>query len=159
MKTLQKIILGWMAPIILTGTGLATDAKAGVRVNATLRTPAVEVRVGHPPYYRHYRYKARRLPVRPFHYDAVDRHDWRVAGRLASVTGVSTRDMIQLRRYGYTWGEIGRTLRLPRGVTRAAMDHRSWKRFLREERMARHRGRPHRQDVLFHLDEQLYFDD
>jgi hypothetical protein len=161
MKTLQKIILGWMAPIILTGSGLATDARAGVRVNATLRTPGVEVRVGHPPYQRHYKYRARRLPARPFHYYTVDRHDWRVAGRLASITGVSTREMIQLRRYGYTWREIGRILRLPRGVTRAAMDHRSWKRFLREERLARHENRHRRgqRDVMYHLDEELYFDD
>lgn len=159
MKTLQKIILGWMAPIILTGSGLATDARAGVRVHATLRTPGVEVRVGHPPYYRQYKYRARRLPARPLHYYTVDRHDWRVAGRLATITGVSTRDLIQLRRYGYTWREIGRILRLPRGVTRAAMDHRSWKRFLREERMIGRYGRPYRDEGLVHLDGELYFDD
>ena len=158
MKTLQKILLGWMAPIILTGSALVTDADAGVRVSATLRTPAVVVRVGHPPYALRYKDKTRRLPVRQYRVYTVTSNDWMVAGRLASVTRVAAQELIQLRRYGYTWFEIGHYLYLPPRVTRAALDHRTWKRFLREQQMARHHGRPFRDQAVIHLDEGLCFE-
>ena len=153
MKKLQKTILGFLAPILLTGSGFVQDADAGVKVKATFRTPGVVVRLGHPSYTPYRTYKTRRFPVRMYQYYTVSRHDWRVAGRLASFTGVPARELIQLKRRGYRWMEIGRWLYVPRPVIRAAMHQRSWKRFLREEQFTRHGGRLDRRHVVAHFDD------
>lgn len=159
MRKLQKTILGFLAPILVTGAGLVPDADAGVKVKATLRTPGVVVRVGHPSYTQYRTHKTKRFHVRRYQHFNVTRQDWRVAGRLASVTGVPTRELIEYRRYGYTWREIGRAFRLPRPMMHAAMDQRSWKRFLREAQIARHRDRPGDRRLVAHFDNGIYFDD
>ena len=135
MNRMRVSLIGLMAIILLVGSGIVQDAEAGIRFDVTMRTPNVRVRVGntHPIHYRTVR--VRRLPVRGRRLFRISKQDRRVARRLARYTGVSERELLRLRRYGYRWFEIGRWLHLPRPVIRAAMHKGTWKRFLREERL------------------------
>jgi hypothetical protein len=112
---------------LLFVSGLSRSAEAGIRVTATLHTPDVHVRIGGAPR----GYTIGHLPVRRPGRHMVGRRDRAIALRLARYTGVPARRLIRLRTYGYTWFEIGRWLRLPPQVVRAAMDRRSWSRFRR----------------------------
>jgi hypothetical protein len=146
MRKTRMSLLGLIVPTLLVGSGIAQDAKAEIRFDATLRTPNVRVRIGNlPP--SHYRsYKGGYLPVRRQMHYRITKHDRAVARRLARYTGVPAGELIQLKRYGYSWLEIGRWLYLPRPVVRAAMNQRSWKRFLVMERRHARYG-PYRSKV------------
>ena len=141
MKRLRTSLLAVAALALLVTMALVRDAEAEVRFSAALRTPTVSVRIGnaHRGPYGHVRIG--RLPVRPRRHYRIVKHDRRVARRLARYTGVHFRELIRLRAYGYTWFEIGRWLRLPRRVVRAAFNKHSWKRFTRGGgRLARRPG-------------------
>jgi hypothetical protein len=127
-------------------TGFMTDARAGIRVAATISTPEVRVHIGNGPSYQHYRHEVRRLPYRRYMRYEITRRDRMIARRMTWYTGVRMGELIRLRRHGYNWLEIGRWLDVPRRVVRAAMNQRSWDRFLREERRhaRRHGKRKHR---------------
>jgi hypothetical protein len=74
----------------------------------------------------------------------VSRRDRAVARRLAAYTGVPERVLIDWRRHGCHWFEVGRRLALPRRIVRAAFTADGWQRFLQREpyrvRSVRHRG-------------------
>lgn len=155
MKRMRMSLLSLAALALLAGPGIVQDAKAGIRINATLHTPTVRVCIGNAPSCRYRSCRGGYLPVRVHQYYRVDMRDRKIAHRLARYTGVPSRKLIQLKRRGYHWFEIGRWLHVPRPVVRAAMDHRSWKRFLREERRYARRGayrRGRRQVVYFYND-------
>jgi hypothetical protein len=136
MKRMQMSIMSLMALVLLVGFGIVQGAEAAIRFNATLHTPNVRVFIGNTPYGHYQGYMKGHIPIRvPRHYKVTER-DRAIASRLARYTGVPARELIQLRSRGYHWFEIGRWLHLPRPVVRAAMHHRSWVRFLREERLA-----------------------
>jgi hypothetical protein len=149
MKTTRMNIAALTALTLLLGFGLVDEAEAKIRVKATLRTPNVGVvfdngrsdcRIGRP------------LPLPDRHYRNVriSKRDKRIAKRLAYYTGVSKRELIQAKRMGYSWNEIGRWLDVPRRVVKAAKSARRWERFLRyERRMAKNRGH-HRQDDWYY---------
>jgi hypothetical protein len=141
MKRLRISLLSItaLAVLVMPGMpGLLKNATAGVRVRATLHTPNVSIRVGNMPS-RHYRsYVRKPLPIRRVHHQVIiTRQDRKIAKRLAWYTGVPARELLFLKKRGFTWRSIGRWLDLPRTTMRAAMTQRSWKRFLRhEQRMA-----------------------
>ncbi len=137
MKTQQKIIIGLMGLALLIGPGTVRDANAKLRGKIALRTPGINIRIGGPDYRYHTRYKRKPMFVRNHRMMVVSVRDREVARRLSGYTGVRTRELIQLRRFGYRWNEIARWLSLPRHTVRAAMHHRTWKRFLREEQLCR----------------------
>jgi hypothetical protein len=121
-----------------------------------VRTPNVRIHVGNTS--SHYRsYKRGHLPVRKNLYLRITQRDRQIARRLARYTGVPARKLVQLRRHGFHWFEIGRWLDLPRPVIRAARHHRSWKRFLREERrFARRHGDRYRDRHMAYSNEYEY---
>jgi hypothetical protein len=132
MRLLSLIAL---ALLVITVSGVLQDAEAEVRVGAAVRTPNVSVRIGNT-YCSHYGgYTRVRIPIRRYPVYRIAERDRIIAHRLAWYTGVPARTLIRLRRYGYQWFEIGRWLRLPRPVVRAAMHHRSWNLFLRKGRL------------------------
>jgi hypothetical protein len=134
---MRMSLVGLVALALLVGPGIVQGAEGGIRFNVALHTPSVRVRIGNTP--TGYYYRGRHLPIRRHYIYRIRKQDRAIAQRLARYTGVPMRRLIQLRRYGYSWMEIGHWLYLPRRVVRAAMNHRSWKHFLREERFA-HRG-------------------
>jgi hypothetical protein len=134
MKTRQASIIGLLTMILIAGAAAVDEARADLRVRATLRTPRVHVRVSNVPD-RHHRYIVRDHRYRgDIH--SLSRRDHLVAKRIARVTGIPRRELLELRSYGYGWRGIGRWYDIPRPLIRAAQaDNRTWKRWLK-------RGRP-----------------
>lgn len=127
----RMTLLSIAALALLVGPGMVQTAGADVRVNATLRTPNVTIRVGNTPYghYRNRVYKP--LPARRVvRQVAITVHDRRIAFRLSWYTGVPSGEMLMMKSRGYTWYQIGTWLRLPRAAVHAAMDLRTWNRFI-----------------------------
>lgn len=129
MKTrfLSPLILS--ALILLAVTVAGSDARAEVRVGLTVRTPGLLVSVGDAGLVVAGRHRPVRVP-RAVPIVHVDREDRRVARRLADYTGVDERELLRLRRHGWSWREIGRELGLSGRVVRAAATERSWRAFL-----------------------------
>lgn len=139
MKTMRMnmllVVILILSMILIVSVGGVAKAKADVRVQATLRTPAVRVSVDSSPRYHTERRVVRRTPVTMQRREIVrlTKQDRRIAKRLAWYTDVPKRELISLRKRGYEWMEIGMWLELPRSVVHAAYDQHSWKRFLRHD--------------------------
>jgi hypothetical protein len=158
MKTMRLSLLSLCALVLLVG--FVANADAVIRVEATVRTPNVRVRVGNMPVSHDGRQTKRHLPVREQRYYKISQQDRMIASRLAYYTGVPTRELIQLKRQGYSWFEIGRWLYVPRPVVRAAMQQRSWKRFLdQERRFVKHGKHPRERFQVGYLTVDLSSDD
>jgi hypothetical protein len=129
-------LLSLMVLALLVGSATVQDAGAGIRVEATMDTPPVKVRIGSTPscYQGH---PTGHLPIRMHYHYKVSKRDRTIALRLARYTGVPARELIQLKRWGFSWYEIGRKLHVPRSVVRAAMHGRSFNRFFREKHRVR----------------------
>ena len=140
MRKMRTTILSVTALAMFILPFKASNADAKVRVNATLRTPTVRIHVGND--YANYKrgYKRRHRPTRTHMYVWITRQDRAIAHRLAWYTGVPSREFIQLKRQGYRWPEIGRWFYVSRPVVRAAMQRRTWRRFLHDEWRFAHRG-------------------
>lgn len=127
MKTTRTTLAAITALTIILGFGALDRAEAAIRVQATLRTPNVDIVIGNRPAVRRV-LPLRPLPVRAHLQAAVTRRDARIARRLARYTGVSRGEILRARRMGYTWREIGRWLDVPVRVLDAAMSSREWNR-------------------------------
>ncbi len=134
MKKTLMSLLTLTALTMVVGIGIAQDARAEIRISAVVHTPNVSVRVGNNPSGYYYIHSDRRLPARRYMRYEITRRDRMIARRLTWYTGVPFGKLLRLRRHGYRWVEIGRWLHVPRPVVRAAMNQKSWNRFLREER-------------------------
>lgn len=157
MRTMRLSLLSLLALVLVAGSGIVSDAGAVIRVEATVRTPNVRVRVSNKPVYYPTRTK-RQLPTYANH--RISKQDQMMARRLGRYTGVPARELIQLRRAGYRWMEIGRRLHVPRPVVRAAMDQRSWKRFLHQERrFVKHGKHPRGRFQVGYLSDDYNSDD
>lgn len=135
MNTKQSHFIGLMALALLIAMAPVGKAAAALKVRATVTTPHIAVRVdtdsGPAVRYNH----LRPLPARHGAVVRLDRQDRRMARRLAQYTGLSRRELLQMRQHGYSWQEIGSWLNLRPQVVRAAASSDSWERFL-------HGGRP-----------------
>jgi hypothetical protein len=152
-------LLSLLALVVLAGSGIVSDAGAVIRVDATYRSPNVRVRVSNKPVY-YPTQKKRHLPIYAQRHHKISRQDRMMARRLGRYTGVPARKLIQLRRAGYRWFEIGRWLYVPRPVVRAARHERTWKRFLRQERrLARFGTRTHEWRHVAYMDDDGSYDD
>jgi hypothetical protein len=142
MSTWNKRLFNLAILLLVSGVGFVDAAQADLRVDATLRGPGVQIRIGDGPHgvrgSIRVRHGERIRAPRPI--DVVDGRDRRIADRLSDYTGVSKRELLRLRRDGYRWSEIGRRLELPRHVVQAAADRDSWREFLRHERRGSRRG-------------------
>jgi hypothetical protein len=131
-----------LAAMIFTAVAaIAMQAEAGIRVSASVNTPGARIHACNDPSCYHHIDLERRMPARRYDYYEyeVTRRDRKIARRLAWYTGVRKNRLLRMRRRGYHWFEIGRALRVPRPVVRAAFNQRSWNRFLHHE--YRHAGR------------------
>ena len=131
MKKTRITHLSLIVLILLLGAGLARNAGAEVRVNASLHTPNMHLRIGNAPARPYPGIMSGHLRLARRHHYRVTARDRMIALRLARYTGVPAARLIRIRSYGYNWFEIGRWLHLPRPVIRAAMHPRSWNRYLR----------------------------
>ena len=147
-KTLKSLTI-IAALTIVVGIGIATDARAEIRV--VVQVPNVSVHAGYynPSGYT-YLHHDRRLPARRYMGYELSRRDRMIARRMTWYTGVRMGKLTRLRRHGYSWFEIGRWLHIPRPVVRAAMHQRSWNRFLREERRHAKRHGRYRDRVTYY---------
>ncbi len=142
MRTKHASIIGLLTIILIAGAAAVEEARAEIRVRATLNTPQVRLHVSNAPS------GPQRYMVRDrgsYHYrnrHQVSRRDRLVAKRISRYCGIPRRELIDLRWYGYTWREIGRWYELPRPLIRAANgDDRKWRRWLKHHRVRGHRGR------------------
>lgn len=149
MKRIQASLMMLVA-LGLLGSVAAETASAGVRVTATLRTPTVRVRVGHAPGVCTANCACRVEPATVYVHrrGRISARERTIAARLAWYAGVPTRRVVQLRRHGYTWMGVGRVLHLPRPVVRAAMNQRSWDRFVCHGAPSAGDLGPHRRNVI-----------
>jgi hypothetical protein len=137
MKTLKMTFISLPVLALLLTVGAADEAQARIRVKGTLRTPHGIIQVDNGAYH-HTRGYRQALPAR--HYDRVriTKRDRKMAGRLGRYTGVPKREMIQLRKQGYSWREIGRWLGVPRKAVHAAKSQASWRHFRDRQRYGRY---------------------
>lgn len=133
MKTLKMTFISLPVLALLLTVVAVDEAQARIRVKGTVRTPHGYIHVDNGPYH-HKRGYRRALPVRYYQEYRVTKRDRKIARRLGRYTGVPKRELIQLRKQGYSWREIGRWLGVPRRVVRAAKSHASWRHFMDRQR-------------------------
>jgi hypothetical protein len=126
----RKITLAAMA--FAAGMMITAQAAAEMHFEAAVITPSISVRVGNTPDGYPMIRQVNPLPARRTAYRTV-RGDLEIARRLAWYTGVPVGQLLQHRRYDYSWFEIGEWLYVPGNVVRAAMDQQNWNRFLHRE--------------------------
>ena len=137
MKTNKMNLTILAALILLTATAIADEARATVRIDATLSTPGLHVRVGnghHPSTVTPIRGRNGHGQGHGWAHARVNEQDRRMAKRLARYIGVPARELLRMKRSGYRWSGIGRELGLPRAMVRAARSMDSWKRYVRHDR-------------------------
>ena len=107
MRRMKKSVMAVAALALLATLAAVQDAEAEILISAAIRTPGLSVRIGNAPAGPYGSIRVGHLPVRRnMHYRVLER-DRLIAGRLAWYTGVSVRELIRLRAYGYNWFEIG----------------------------------------------------
>jgi hypothetical protein len=137
MKTLKMTIISLPVLALLLTLGAVDEAQARIRVKGTLRTPHGVVVVDNGAYHHTRGYRPA-LPVRHVERIRVSERDKKMAARLGRYTGVPKRELIQLRKQGYSWKEIGRWLGVPRQVVRAAKVNATWRHFLDRQQYGRY---------------------
>jgi len=161
MRKMRMSLLGLVALALAAGILTVQEAHAKVRVSATLRAPNVRVHFGNTSSCRFHNCTIRHMPIRHNQYVKIGKRERTIAVRLARFTGVPSRELLRLRRQGFQWFEIGRWLDLPRPVVRAAMNQRTWKRFLREQQWIARHGNDRRRvrGVAYSNDDYNDYDD
>jgi hypothetical protein len=137
MKTLKMTFISLPVLALLLTVGAADEAQARIRVKGTFRTPHGIIQVDNGAYHHTRGY---RQVVRVRHYEQswITKRDHKIARRLGRYTGVPKRELVQLRKQGYSWREIGRWLGVPRRIVRAAKSHASWRHFQDQQRYGRY---------------------
>ena len=131
-------------------TGFMADARAGVRIAASVHTPNVSIHAGSNPSCNFCIDQGRRIQSRRYMGYEITRRDRMIARRMTWYTGVRLGKVTRLRRHGYSWFEVGQYLHMPRQVVRAAMHQKSWDRFLRQQRRHAKRHGKHRDRVTYY---------
>jgi len=129
MKTLKMSIISLPVLALLLTVGAVDEAQARIRVRATLQTPHGQIQVDNGAY-RPARGYRRALPIRHCTEYRVSKKDQKIARRLSRFTGVPKRELIQMKRMGYSWRQIGNWLGVSHRVVRAAKSQKSWERLL-----------------------------
>jgi hypothetical protein len=133
MKTLKMNLICLPALALLLILGAADEAQARIRVKATVRTPYGVVQVDNGAHRQGRGYR-RALPARQRQEFRLTKKDKKVARRLGRYTGVPKRELLQMKRMGYSWGEIGNWLGVSHKAVRAAKSQHKWERFLKRQR-------------------------
>ncbi len=146
MKRMLMTLTALTVTFLVAGADVAKADGSDVRFDASINTPQLSVRIGNTPAGYRDHYRIRELPARRVRQVRLVQADWRIAARLAWYTGTPESKIIRIRRMGYRWDEIGIWLGMPRPAIRAAMQMKTWKRYLRQEyayadrRGGRHKG-------------------
>ena len=110
----RRLILPALAVLTFSFLAIPGSSEAGVRVRVQVNSPLISAILhsgGHGPGLNvkiHPR-------VRSYQITKVDR---KIARKIARRTEYSKRDLLQLRRVGYSWNQIGRLLHLPSRLMR-----------------------------------------
>lgn len=137
MKTLKMSIISLPVLALLLTVGAVDEAQARIRVRATLQTPHGQIQVDNGAY-RPARGYRRALPVRHYTEYRVSKKDRKIARRLGRFTGVPKRELVQMKRMGYSWRQIGNWLGVSKRVVRAAKSQKKWERFLNRQHHRRY---------------------
>jgi hypothetical protein len=129
MTTQKKNILTLSALALLLTLAPLSQATAKVVVRASVGTPHYAVKVNTSPVKYKYRQGKHRVVVKQKHV-RLTKQDRKMAKRLARVSYYSKREILELRRDGYSWKRIGRLLNLDPRAVRAARHAVSWNRYL-----------------------------
>ncbi len=107
----RRLILPALAILTLSMLALPSYSEAGIRIGAKLKTPNIRAVFNSdaPNQGLH----ARVNPRYRDHHIQITKVDRKIARKLAKRTIYTKHELIQLRRAGYTWNQIGRLLRLP----------------------------------------------
>lgn len=116
LKTASLGLVMGLATLVIDGGQMGT-AEAGIRVRARVQTPHGSVEFRNGPH--HVPVQQKRV-TRPFMY-RVTKQDRQIANRLARVTGHRKGNLLELRRRGLGWRQIGLRLQIPRHVVRNAI--------------------------------------
>lgn len=129
MKTKSMKILSLSVLTLILFLGVTDQADARIRAKSSRRAPRVAVQIDAGAL----RISGGFGQSRPGRYREqyrVTKRDRKIAHRLGRYMGVQKRELIQLKKQGYSWNEIGRWLGVSRKAVRAAKSSRSWERFL-----------------------------
>jgi hypothetical protein len=107
--------LALLAVLVLSGLLQPAPAQAALRVQAQLRLPAIDVIVHGGPRHAAPAIRNARIPQR------LSKMDLKIAKRIAWHTPYRKAVLLNLRRAGYTWAQIGRMLSIPPRVMRVAL--------------------------------------
>ena len=138
MKT-QKTNLSIAGLIGLTVLSLtllgapAANAQTKVRVQAKVQTPVGVIHVSNTPSVRYRELPPRPVLPSPRYVVKITAQDRQIARRLARYTGAEKQRLLNLKREGYTWVQIGQWLDLSPRAVRAAHSQVAWNRFLDDQ--------------------------
>ena len=113
----RRLILPALTVLALSFLAIPGSAEAGTRVRVQVKTPLINAVLhsgGNGPGLHV------QLPVRQ-RVVVITQADQRIARRLAKRTVYTKPELLQLRRVGYTWNQIGELLRLPRQMMRSVL--------------------------------------
>ncbi|MBU8869945.1 MAG: hypothetical protein KOO60_03610 [Gemmatimonadales bacterium] len=113
----RRLILPALAVLTLSFLAIPSSSQAGIRFGVKVKTPTISA-VFHsdgPGPGLHVKVHPR---YRDYQITKVDR---KIAMKLAKRTPYSRHELLQLRRVGYSWNEIGRLLRLSPKMMRKAL--------------------------------------
>jgi hypothetical protein len=113
----RRLILPALTVLALSILTVPASAQARVRIGVKVNTPigtAVVHSGGHGSGLQI------RVPAR-HHRVIITKTDRRIARKLSKRTQYSKRELLQLRRVGYSWNEVGRLLRLPKRLMRSVL--------------------------------------
>ena len=113
----HRLILPALTVLALSVLTIPASAQARVRIGVKINTPIINAvihSVGHGSGLQI------RVPAR-HHLVVMTKTDRRIARKLAKRTDYSKRELLQLRRAGYSWNEVGRLLRLPHRLMRSVL--------------------------------------
>ena len=137
MKTLKMTLISLPVLALLLTVGAVDEARARIRVKGTLRTPHGIIQVDNGAY--HHTRGSRQAPAARYNERVqITQRDRKMAKRLGWYTGAPKGELIQLRKQGYSWREIGRWLGVPRKVVRAAKSQASWRHLMDRQRFGRY---------------------
>ncbi|HEX9639808.1 MAG TPA: hypothetical protein VGB13_00685 [Candidatus Krumholzibacteria bacterium] len=119
------------AALLLPQIMKADTAAAELRVRAEIRTPNVRVRLGHDHGRIVHRQPLLRAKLNVACTQQLSARDREIAHRMADMTRTGQGRLLNLRRSGFSWREIGFDLGLSRRQIRWAMsgthnDHFAW---------------------------------
>ena len=113
----RRLILPALAVLALTILAIPGSAEAGVRVGVQVKAPLINA-VFHSGGHGSGLHVNVQPRIRDYQITRIDR---KIARKLAKRTIYTKQELLQLKRVGYTWNQIGRLLRLPSKMMRSVL--------------------------------------